>query len=70
MVDGSQQALDLLARVGLDPGDAAALEEPGYPPARAVLQAAGARLVPLAVDDGGLMVKGPARRLELPACST
>ena len=53
VVSGSQQALDLLARVGLDPGDAAALEEPGYPPARAVLQTAGARLVPLAVDDGG-----------------
>ncbi|HEX2516452.1 MAG TPA: PLP-dependent aminotransferase family protein [Chloroflexota bacterium] len=57
VVSGSQQALDLLARVGLDPGDAAALEEPGYPPARAVLQAAGARLVPLAVDDGGLVTR-------------
>ncbi len=56
VVSGSQQALDLLARVCLDPGDAAALEEPGYPPARAVLQAAGARLVPLPVDAAGLVV--------------
>jgi GntR family transcriptional regulator / MocR family aminotransferase len=56
VVSGSQQALDLLARVALDPGDAAALEEPGYPPARAVLLAAGARLVPLAVDGAGVVV--------------
>ena len=56
VVSGSQQALDLLARVCLDPGDAAALEEPGYPPARAVLLAAGARPVPLPVDAAGLVV--------------
>src|SRR5205823_10303836 len=30
VVNGSQQAADLLARVWLDPGDAAVVEDPGY----------------------------------------
>jgi GntR family transcriptional regulator/MocR family aminotransferase len=53
---GSQQALDLAARLLLDPGDAVALEDPGYPGARAVLLAAGARLQPVPVDAEGLIV--------------
>ncbi|MGH2353086.1 MAG: PLP-dependent aminotransferase family protein, partial [Chloroflexota bacterium] len=56
IVNGSQQALDLLARVCVDPGDVAAVEEPGYPPARAIFAAAGARLLPVSVDDAGLIV--------------
>jgi GntR family transcriptional regulator/MocR family aminotransferase len=56
VVSGSQQALDLLARVCLDPGEGAALEEPGYPPARAIFAAAGARLLPIPVDEAGLVV--------------
>lgn len=52
---GSQQALDLAARVLLDPGDGAALEEPHYQGARRVLEAAGARLHPVATDDDGLL---------------
>ena len=62
MVSGSQQALDLLARVGLDPGDAAALEEPGYPPARAVLQAG--RGPPGAPGGGRRGAGDPASRLD------
>src|SRR5215813_10144536 len=34
IVNGAQQALDLIARVVLDKGDRVALEEPGYPGAR------------------------------------
>ena len=56
IVTGSQQALDLLARVRLDPGSAAAVEDPGYAPARAIFAAAGARLLPVPVDGGGLRV--------------
>ena len=37
VTQGAQQGLDLLARVMLDPGDLAVVEEPGYPPARASL---------------------------------
>jgi GntR family transcriptional regulator/MocR family aminotransferase len=56
IVAGSQQALDLSARVLLDPGDAVWIENPGYPGARAALVAAGARLVPVPVDDQGIDV--------------
>jgi GntR family transcriptional regulator/MocR family aminotransferase len=46
----------------LDPGDAAWLEEPAYPGARAALVSAGARPVAIPVDDEGLDVAaGEAR---------
>lgn len=54
IVNGSQQALDLAARVLLDRGDAAVVEEPGFEGARNAFRAAGATLVPAAVDDEGL----------------
>ena len=54
---GSRQALDLAARVLIDPDDAVWIEEPGYRPTGAVLGAAGAKLVPVPVDDEGLSVK-------------
>ena len=53
---GAQQALDLVARVLIDPGDAVWLEEPGYAGLRNALAAAGARLVPVPVDAEGLVV--------------
>ncbi len=56
VVSGTQQALDLAARVLINPGDPVWIEEPGYPPTRAVLLAAGARPVPVAVDEEGLSV--------------
>ena len=63
VVSGTQQALDLAARVLIDPGDPVWIEEPGYPPTRAVLLAAGARPVPVPVDDEGLsVVAGPRAR--------
>ncbi|TDV33790.1 GntR family transcriptional regulator [Paraburkholderia caballeronis] len=56
VTQGAQQALDLLARVMLKPGDVAAIEDPGYPPARAAFAALGAKVVPVPVDDEGLIV--------------
>jgi GntR family transcriptional regulator/MocR family aminotransferase len=56
VVSGSQQALDLAARVLLDPDDTVVMEDPGYLGARAALSAAGARIVPCAVDAEGLDV--------------
>ncbi|GGP24184.1 MocR-like pyridoxine biosynthesis transcription factor PdxR [Silvimonas amylolytica] len=53
---GAQQALDLLARVTLNPGDVVAMEEPGYPPARACFTAAGAKVISVPVDAEGLRV--------------
>lgn len=53
---GAQQAIDLLARVMLAPGDLAVVEEPGYPPVRMAFEAAGARVVCVPVDGEGLRV--------------
>ncbi len=56
VVAGSQQALDITARVLLDPGDAAWIEEPCYPLVRALLLGSGCRTVPVPVDTEGLDV--------------
>jgi len=56
LVNGSQQAIDLVARVLLDSGDSVVLEEPHYQGAREVFRAVGARIIPVAVDDSGLNV--------------
>lgn len=56
VVSGSQQALEISARVLLDPGDAAWIEEPGYVLARQVLMVAGAKLIPVPVDREGINV--------------
>ena len=56
IVSGAQQALDLAARVLIDPGDQVWVEDPGYPGVRGSLMAAGARLVPVPLDEQGLDV--------------
>jgi len=56
VVNGSQQALDLSARVLLEEGDRVLVEEPHYTGAREILLAAGATLVPVPVDEDGLDV--------------
>ncbi|MFC5431694.1 PLP-dependent aminotransferase family protein [Paraburkholderia denitrificans] len=56
VTQGAQHALDLLARVMLRPGDVVAVEDPGYPPARVAFEALGAKVVPVPVDDEGLIV--------------
>jgi len=54
VVSGTQQALDLIARVLLDPGDGAVVEEPHYPGATIPFEGVGARLLRVPVDAGGL----------------
>ncbi|WP_394829136.1 PLP-dependent aminotransferase family protein [Pendulispora albinea] len=56
VTSGSQMALDLVARALVRPGDAVAVENPGYPPAWDAFRLAGAELVPVAVDEGGMRV--------------
>jgi GntR family transcriptional regulator/MocR family aminotransferase len=56
IVSSSQQALDLIARLTIDPGDEVWIENPSYPGARAALNGSGARLVPVRVDGDGLDV--------------
>src|SRR6185295_15591803 len=53
---GAQQAYNLLFQLLLDPGDSVWIEEPGYLDVRGALVAAGARLVPVRVDESGLDV--------------
>ncbi len=47
IVNGSQQGLDLVMRVLLNPGDGVWLEDPGYFGARASMLFAGAKIFPL-----------------------
>jgi GntR family transcriptional regulator / MocR family aminotransferase len=60
---GAQQGFDLLARLFVTPGrTVVAVEEPGYPPARAAFAAAGAEIVGVPVDAEGLVTERlPAR---------
>lgn len=59
---GSQQALDLIARLLLDPGDEVLVEDPGYPGIRAALLSQGAQVRPVAVDGEGLCIDHAASR--------
>lgn len=56
VTSGVQQALDLIVRVLLEPGDVVAVEDPGYPPVRMLLAAAGMRVRGVPVDAEGLRV--------------
>lgn len=56
VTSGSQQALDLIARALISPGDAVAIENPTYPGAMTAFALAGARLLPIPVDEDGLCV--------------
>jgi GntR family transcriptional regulator/MocR family aminotransferase len=54
VVNGSQQALDLIARVLLGTGEPVAIEDPSYQGTTEILRAAGARLLRVAVDREGI----------------
>jgi 2-aminoadipate transaminase len=55
ITSGSQQALTLAATALLDPGDAILVEEPSYLAAIQAFTLAGARVVPVACDDDGIL---------------
>jgi GntR family transcriptional regulator/MocR family aminotransferase len=59
VTNGAQSAFDVLARLLTDPGDTVWIEEPGYYGARAAFVSAGARLVPLHVNDDGWNLERP-----------
>jgi GntR family transcriptional regulator/MocR family aminotransferase len=67
IVNGTQQALDLIIRVLLNPGDRVLIEEPHYTGARCAFLSAGAALILAKVDHDGIQVpkatdlKGPVR---------
>lgn len=59
---GSQQGLQLAAQILLDSKNSVWIEEPGYPSARQAFIAAGAKLVPVPVDEKGMDVEAMIRR--------
>ncbi|MGY3037129.1 GntR family transcriptional regulator/MocR family aminotransferase [Bradyrhizobium sp. USDA 4354] len=62
VTSGTSGALDFCSRMILDPGDEVWVEEPGFVEARWALTAAGAKLVPIPVDNKGLVVSEGIRR--------
>jgi GntR family transcriptional regulator/MocR family aminotransferase len=64
IVNGSQQGLDLCARLLLDPGDRFVIENPGYHLARQAFAAVGGAALPVPVDGEGLVTDAlPSARL-------
>jgi GntR family transcriptional regulator / MocR family aminotransferase len=63
---GAQQALHLVIETLLSPGDAVGMEEPGCYRAKAAFLHAGARILPMLVDEEGVMTP-EARRPNPPA---
>jgi GntR family transcriptional regulator/MocR family aminotransferase len=62
---GAQQAVDLVGRVLIEPGDVVAVEEPGYRPVRRLLQSHGARVAGVPVDADGIVVDAIAQSARL-----
>lgn len=56
IVNGLHQAIDLVARLQLNEGDTAIIEEPGYHRARDIFSAYGAKINAIAVDEEGIKV--------------
>jgi GntR family transcriptional regulator/MocR family aminotransferase len=56
IVSGVQQALDILARLLLKPGDPVWMEDPGYFGASIAFDRVGAKIIPVPVDGQGLSV--------------
>jgi GntR family transcriptional regulator/MocR family aminotransferase len=66
IVSGAQEGLDRTARLLLNPGEPAWIEEPGYPGAAAVLRAVGAKLCGVRVDLEGLDLERGMRQSPRP----
>ena len=62
IVSGVQEALDLTARLFLNPGDRVCMEDPGYPGAAHTFDVAGARIAFAGVDDEGMILRDSTLR--------
>lgn len=62
IVSGAQEAIDLVTRLTVDPGDRVALEDPGYRGAALAFQSAGAKIVPLRIDEQGAVLRASRLR--------
>lgn len=64
LTQGASQALDLVVRECLDPGDTAVVEDPAYPPIFEMLRARGVRMVGIPRTASGLDVEALAGLLK------
>jgi GntR family transcriptional regulator/MocR family aminotransferase len=62
IVSGMQEALDLAARLFINPGDRVGVENPGYVGAVGAFEAAGAKISPLRVDEEGVRLDAASLR--------
>jgi GntR family transcriptional regulator/MocR family aminotransferase len=62
IMSGVQEALDLAARIFLNPGDRVCMENPGYIGAAMVFESVGAKIVAMALDEEGIQLRAPALR--------
>ncbi len=62
IVSGVQEALDLAARLFLNPGDRVCMENPGYPGAAIAFEAVGAKISAARMDDEGMQLREPSLR--------
>jgi GntR family transcriptional regulator/MocR family aminotransferase len=62
IVSGVQEALDLVARLLLNPGDRVGMENPGYMGAANVFEAFGAQISAMRLDAEGMVLREPALR--------
>ena len=53
---GAQQAIELVCKLLIEPGDRVCMEDPGYTPAALLFELAGAEIDPVPVDEEGLEV--------------
>jgi len=56
ILSGSQQGIDIAARVFLDPGDIVVVEEPTFFPAVQAFKAIGARIMEVPIDENGMRI--------------
>jgi GntR family transcriptional regulator / MocR family aminotransferase len=62
IVSGMQEALDLVGRLILNPGDQVCLEDPGYPGAGMLFASLGAKICAVPVDSEGIELPGRRAR--------
>jgi GntR family transcriptional regulator/MocR family aminotransferase len=62
IVSGAQEALDLVARIVLNPGDRVCMENPGYIGATAVFQSLGAKISYVPLEDDGIKLRARTLR--------
>lgn len=64
VTNGSQEALYLITQLFVRPGDAIAIEGIGYPPAWNLFESLGAKIIPIAVDQEGLVTADLEKQLK------